>query len=37
MIVGTDQRAQNLRTGLMLIGTFALMFVGSVIYVAIFQ
>jgi hypothetical protein len=37
MIVGTDQRHQNLRTGLMLIGAFALMLTGSVIYIAIFH
>ena len=35
MIVGSNQRTQNLRVGLMLIGLFALMFVGSVIYIAI--
>ena len=37
MIVGTTQRAHNLRTGLMLIGAFALMFLGSVIYIAVFH
>ena len=35
MIVGTKERTHNLRTGLILIGAFALMFVGSVIYIAI--
>ena len=35
MIVGTKERMRNMRTGLMLIGAFALMFVGSVIYIAI--
>lgn len=37
MIVGTTQRTRNLRTGLLLIGTFALMFIGSVVYIAIFH
>jgi len=37
MIVGTTQRARNVRTGLLLIGTFALMLVGSVIYISIFH
>ena len=35
MNVGTQQQARNRRTGLMLIGLFALMFVGSVIYIAV--
>ena len=37
MIVGTTQRAKNLRTGWLLIGMFAVMFIGSVIYVAIYH
>ena len=37
MIIGTNQRKQNLRIGLLLIGTFTVMFIGSVIYVAIFH
>ncbi len=37
MIVGTTQRAHNRRTGLLLITTFALMFIGSVIYIVIFH
>jgi hypothetical protein len=30
-------RPQNLRLGLMLFGTFVLMFIGSVIYVSMFH
>ena len=37
MIVGTNQRAHNRRTGLILAGAFALMFIGSVIYIAVFH
>jgi len=37
MAVRAQQRARNRRLGLILIGAFAVMLVGSVLYVILFQ
>ena len=37
MIIGTQQRAQNLRVGLMVAGAMVALFVFSVVYISLFH
>ena len=37
MIIGTQQRAQNLRVGLVVVGVMVALFVFSVAYISLFR